>query len=69
MVYFISDKRYDSKNNIFCGEFFFAVKSYESFSERFKKIVRGFIKILTTLQFGLSFNIIKKKIGLAQKKS
>jgi hypothetical protein len=30
----------------------------EAFSEQFKKIGRGFIKILETSQFDLSFNII-----------
>jgi hypothetical protein len=39
------------------SKFFF---SFESFSERFKKTVRGFIKILETLQFGLSFNTIRQ---------
>jgi hypothetical protein len=31
-----------------------------SFSERSEKIGRGFIKILETWQFGLSFNIIQQ---------
>jgi hypothetical protein len=34
-------------------------KIQHSFSERFEKIGRGFIKIHETWQFGLSFNIIR----------
>jgi hypothetical protein len=40
---------------------------YGSFSERFKKIGRGFIKILETWQFGLSFNIIRHVFSVLTK--
>jgi hypothetical protein len=41
---------------------------WESFSERFEKIGRGFIKILETLQFGLSFNVIRHVFFVLAKK-